>query len=121
MTNKERLNKIMNTLKVKAIDIKDKACDYGWKALDWMANNPEAAAAIIVPIAVNSIQYGRSVLVSHREKKQLDRAELTWYDRSTGLRWDLKRKMSNNDRQAITQMKAQGVDTIDILMKLRLI
>lgn len=91
------------------------------KTFEWIENNPEAAAAIIVPILVSGIHSGQSLIVSHRENKKLNRADFTWYDRSTGFRWDLKRKMTNNDRQAITKAKADGMDSIDILMKLNLI
>ena len=117
--------KKLHDVKSKAVEIGSKAFDYISKGLikvgHWISENPEAAAAIAVPIIVSGIHSGQSLIVSHREKQKVDRADLTWYDRSTGLRWDLKRKMTNNDRQVITKAKADGMDSIDILMKLNLI
>lgn len=122
MTNyKEKFN----DLKSKAINFGNNAAHYistnARKAYQWIKDNPEILTAVAVPITVSAIRSGQSMIVSHREKQKIDRAELTWYDRSTGLRWDLKRRMTNNDRLAITQMKADGVTTLDILVKLNLI
>lgn len=117
--------KKFHDVKSKAIEIGSKAACYisdtAIKAGTWLSKNPEVLATIAVPIIVSGIRSGQSLIVSHREQKKVDRADLTWYDRSTGLRWDLKRRMTNNDRMAITSLKADGMSSIDILMKLNLI
>ena len=118
--------------KKKFSELKNATVEYGSKAVyyisntaikagTWLSENPEVLATIAVPIIVSGIRSGQSLIVSHREQKKVDRADLTWYDRSTGLRWDLKRRMTNNDRMAITNLKADGMSSIDILMKLNLI
>ena len=118
---KEKARILAHRLANMASDTKDKAEDVIEDVLDWMIQNPEAAAGILVPISIAGIRSSQSLIVSHRLKKEHQRADRTWYDRSTGLRWDLRRKMTNRDRLIISQMKSQGVETIDILTRLRLI
>lgn len=121
MNFKQEMSNFKNT----AVNFGSKAINYisdaAIKTGEWLSDNPEAVAAIAVPIIVSGIHAGQSLIVSHREKQKIDRADFKWYDRSTGLRWDLKRKMTNNDRMAITKMKSEGMKSIDILMKLNLI
>ncbi len=121
MTNETKFSKIKNSIKTGFDILKDKAIDYGIATIKWVKDNPEIITAVLVPTAIAGIRSGQSLIVSHRVNKQNERADRTWYDRSTGLRWELKRKMSNNDRMAITKLKAEGMSTIDILMKLNLI
>lgn len=121
MNNKNTFNKLKIMTSNFVIATKNLIVQSVSNAWNWVKENPEATAAIAVPITVSAIRSGQSLIVSHREKKQIERADLTWYDRSTGLRWDLKRKMTNNDRKAITAMKANGADSIDILTQLNLI
>ena len=123
--NTENVKKHLQNWGTAAKHYASEAADYifskGCRIIDWVIDNPEAAAAIVVPITVNGLRSAQSMIVSHREKKKAERVDYTWYDRSTGLRWDLKRKMTNNDRQAIMEMKARGMSTIEILNTLRLI
>lgn len=74
-----------------------------------------------IPIAIAGIQLGRSQLVSRRLKNERNRIDRTYYDPSTGFHWDLKRKATNADRAKIAKLKAEGVPTYDILMKLNLL
>jgi hypothetical protein len=113
-------NTIANVKKV-ASKIKYKTVDLINDGIDWMIENPEITTVVLVPTAIAAIKSSQSMIVSHRVNKQNDRSDRSWYDRSTGLRWDLKRKMTNNDRMAITRMKAEGRDSIDILTTLNLI
>lgn len=118
---RQKLNQLKSNIKEVASKVKNKVFDLGDRLLNLAIDNPEATAAIAVPIVVSGIRSGQSLIVNHRIKQQEARADRTWYDRSTGLRWDLRRKMTNNDRKAITEMKAQGMDSIDILSRLNLI
>lgn len=118
---KKKLQDFKNAIVDKAIKVKNYAIDLGIKGIHWVADNPEITTAILVPTAIAAVKSSQSIIVSHRVNKQNERSDRTWYDRSTGFRWDLKRKMSNNDRMIISKMKAEGYDTIDILMKLNLI
>lgn len=118
---KEKFKDLKNSIFDNAIRIKNYAGDLCIRGLDWMIKNPGITTAVLVPTTIAAIRSSQSLIVSHRVNKQNERADRSWYDRSSGLRWDLKRKMTNNDRMAITRMKAEGQDTIDILMKLNLI
>ena len=119
--NCKKLDKIFNDVKIFANKVKNKSTELITKGLDWMIENPEITTVVLVPTTLAAIKSSQSLIVSHRVNKQNDRSDRSWYDRSTGLRWDLKRKMNNNDRMAITRMKAEGRDSIDILTTLNLI
>ena len=52
--------------------------------------------------------------------KERDRIDHTYYDPSTGMHWDLRRKATNEDRKKIEERK--GTDSMsDILSDLKLI
>lgn len=53
-----------------------------------------------------------------RHDKKVDR---TYYDPSTGIHWELRRKATNNDRMALVRRRRNGEQTEDILRDLRLI
>lgn len=89
--------------------------------VDWACENPEAAAAIVVPTVMATIKSSQSLIVSHRQKAERKRIDYTYYDPSTGFHWDLRRKPTNNDRMVIQSRKAQGQETYNILRDLRLI
>lgn len=104
-----------------AIRVKDWAVRNANNFLDWVIDNPETAAAIIVPTTVAAFKSGQSLIVSHRNKTERRRIDYTYYDPSTGFHWDLRRKPTNNDRMVIQSRKAQGQDTYKILNDLHLI
>lgn len=90
------------------------------KAFSYITNNPEkVAAAIGATIALCNAT--KHLQVTHRVNSQNRIKDKTYYDPSTGFRWSLKRKMTNNDRLVITSRKKNGEDVAYILQDLRLI
>ena len=92
----------------------------GSKAIDFGVENKELCIAMI-PVVVGALQMGRSHVVSHRAKTERRRIEHTYYDPSSGMHWELKRKATNADRAEILRRKAQGEDIYNILRQMNLI
>jgi hypothetical protein len=111
-------------LKQAVLDGANKVCntvvDKGGQLYEWGINNPEK---IIAGIGVGTmfLRATQSLVVSHRVKMQHDYASRTYYDPSNRLRWDLRRRMTNADRIAITNRRAAGESIVDILQDLKLI
>lgn len=50
-----------------------------------------------------------------------DRMSKTYYDPSTGLHWDLRRNMTNDERIELMQRKREGEFTEEILKDMRIL
>lgn len=86
----------------------------------FILDNPETVAAC-VGIGISLLRASRSLVVSHRVAQQNHRADFTFYDPHSGFRWDLKRKLTNNDRMIIGKRIKNGEDMYDILKNIRAI
>ena len=90
---------------------------------EWIRNNREAAITY-ASFAIGGIgalcQVARVLRPTSQEKhdKRVDRQ---YYDPSTGIHWELRRKPTNNDRIELVRRKRNGENTEDILKDLRLI
>lgn len=87
----------------------------------WCEENPTEAATIIVGLGVAGFKSSQSLIVSHRNQVERNRIDKTWYDPHTGMHWDLKRKPTNNDRIAITEMLREGLSAGEALDRRKLI
>lgn len=94
--------------------------DQGGAFVDWVANHPTETIAFI-GLGISGVKASQSLVVNHRINKANKRADRTYFDPSTHFRWDLKRKMTNNDRAYISTKKREGVDMYDILKDRNLI
>ena len=99
----------------------DMASNLGRSFVEFAKENPSAAIGIAVPIGVAAIRSGQSLIVTHRLKVQNKMASRKIYDASLGTSWDLRRPLTNNDRKAISQMRANGSSLSDALAKRKLI
>ena len=99
----------------------DTASNLGRSFVEFAKENPSAAIGIAVPIGVAAIRSGQSLIVTHRLKVQNKMASRKIYDASLGTSWDLRRPLTNNDRKAISQMRANGSSLSDALASRKLI
>lgn len=111
--------------------VKGKAKDFGRKAIGEakrfgteaveFANRNREVLVIAVPVVIAGIKSGQSLMVNHRINSERKRIDHTYYDPSTGMHWELKRKASNADRAEILRRKRAGQDVYDILRQMNLI
>ena len=114
------VDKAVKTTKEKvgqAVDItREKVRD----TVHWVANNPEMTVAMVGGAAA-LIKSTQSLAVNHRVRSERKRIDHTYYDPSTGMHWELKRKATNADRAEILRRKKAGKDTYTILREMNLI
>lgn len=116
----ERIQNVIDGATDKAVDIYDNAKNKAEKVGHWVYENPQATVSIIASIAM-LIRSTQSFVVSHRLRSERNRIDKTYYDRSTGHHWQLRRKLTNTDRAVIERRKKRGDDMFDILSDLGVI
>lgn len=102
------------------IDIYNDAKTKARKVGNWITQNPQATVSIISSVAL-LLRASQSLVVSHRVYSQRRHADYTFYDRSSGHHWTLRRKLTNRDRAIIDRRKHNGDDMFDILSDLGVI
>lgn len=102
------------------IDIYHDASKKARKAGTWVVENPQATVSILSSIAL-LLRASQSLVVSHRLHSEHRRVDYTYYDRHSGHRWQLRRKLTNRDRAVIDRRKSRGDDMYDILADLGVI
>lgn len=102
------------------IDIYHNVRDNINKTATWAMENPQTTISIISSIAL-LLRASQSLVVSHRINSEHRRADYTYYDRRSGHRWQLRRKLTNHDRAVIDRRKSKGDDMYDILLDLGII
>ncbi len=93
----------------RAIQIENFIRDKGGYAIDWCATHPTEVIGGVT-LLVSGLKASKSLVVTHRTNKERHRIDHTYYDPSTGLHWDLRRKANNSDRIAIADAKKRGDD-----------
>lgn len=106
--------------KENAIDILNSAGRKAKELGEWAVDNPQASVSIITSAAL-LLRASQSLVVNHRINKERRYQDYTYYDRSNNFRWNLRRRMTNQDRAIIESRKRHGDSTYDILVDLRLI
>lgn len=101
-------------------DISENANEIAGRIKNFIINNPHATVAIL-SAGASLIRAMRSYNISSRITKETRRMDYKWYDPHTGLRWDLKRKLTNADRYEITRRQSNGEHAYDILKSIRAI
>lgn len=118
-------------MKEKFETAKEKAKDFGRKAVGEakrfgteaveFANRNKEILIVAAPVVIAGIKSGQSLMVNRRIKGERKRIDHTYYDPSTGMHWELKRKATNADRAEILRRKKAGQDVYDILRQMNLI
>ncbi len=90
---------------------------------NWVKNNGDklmdgVAAGVALIGSVCAIVRMVGGTAQDRHDRRVDRQ---YYDPSTGVHWDLKRKPTNSDRVELMRRKRNGDNTEDILKDLKLI
>lgn len=102
------------------IDIYHDASEKARKVGTWVIENPQTTVSILSSIAL-LLRASQSLVVSHRLHSEHRRADYTYFDRRSGHRWQLRRKLTNRDRAIIDNRKNRGDDMYDILYDIRAI
>ena len=90
-------------------------------AKDWWDDNKQYAV-VVVPAAVGVVTAGVKVLGKRHNLKLEERnKDMRCYDASLGHYWELKRKLSKDERFAIDRRKKNGERLADILDDLRVL
>ncbi len=112
------------TAKEKAKDFRRKAAKevkrFGSEAVEFADRNKGVLIAI-APIAIAGIRSSQSLIVSHRVNKERKRIDHSYYDRSTNMYWDLKRKLSNAEKAEVVKRKEAGEPVYDILRQMKVL
>lgn len=80
---------------------------------DWCVQHPGEASMIacgILGLAGKMISNRMSIT-----KQERNRIDHTYYDPSTGMHWDLRRKATNADRKILSEARANGDDIYETL------
>ena len=99
---------------------KREALDAGSRALEF-ANRNRELIVIGAPVLIATIKSGQSLVVNRRLRNERSRIDHTYYDPSTGMHWELRRKATNADRAEILRRKKDGQDVYTILRQMKLI
>ena len=99
---------------------KEQVCDKAVRAGNWAVRNKEMIV-ISAPILIAGIKSGQSLLVNKRLKDERKRIDNTYYDPSTGAHWELKRKLSNDERAELMARRRNGEFVEDILDDMRVL
>ena len=76
--------------------------------------------ALTIGVGAFLLKASQSLIVSHRIFEENRRQDRTYYDPSSHMRWDLRRKPSNYERAEILRRRETGEDIYDILKSLGL-
>ena len=90
---------------------------------DWIRNNRETAVMYgsAAVAGIGAICQLVKTLTPTAQEKHDKRVDRQYYDPSTGIHWELRRKATNNDRIELVRRKRNGENTEDILKDLKLI
>ena len=92
--------------------------------IEWAVENPEKAIAIAsgaVALTAGLLRASQSLAVNHRLKMEYRRKDLRFYDPHTRIHWDLKRKLTNNDRVRILDATSKGRRIDEVLREMNLL
>lgn len=74
---------------------------------------------VAIPVVVGGITSIVKLVKPSAYEKERKRIDTTYYDPSTGLHWDLKRKLTNNEREELDQRRRDGEPVGNILRDMK--
>lgn len=126
----------MNEIKVEVVDnsFKDKMKGVWSKTKTWASNRANEAmrwtedhwhdilkaTPIVLSTVAAGIKVAKMIKGSAAEQHEA-RMSKCYYDPSTGLHWQLKRDMTNDERIELVQRKREGEYTEDILQDMKIL
>lgn len=106
-TAKEKAKKFLSQAKEKATEI-----------VDWGVENPKEAFAAATGLAGAVFGLTKMLPKKTATQKERERIDTTYYDPSTGLHWELTRKLTNSERARLAEAKRQGVPVERVLSQM---
>ena len=106
-TAKEKAKKLLSQAKEKATEI-----------VDWGVENPKEAFAAATGLAGAIFGVAKMLPKKTETQKERERIDTTYYDPSTGLHWELTRKLTNAERARLAESKRNGIPVERILSQM---
>lgn len=100
-------------------EVKEKTSETAFNAAVWVSRNKEVVT-LGIPLLIAATRTGQSLIVSRRMKEEYKRADRSFYDNRTQVRWELRRKMTNAEKAKVIELRDR-VGTYEALKSLRLI
>lgn len=107
--------------KAKIREAANKAKETAKKAVKWCKDNPEIAGLIAVGLGKVGHDIYRDVRSDMRERREINSRERRTYDPQTGDWYDLKRSLSNREKEEIRHRLDDGERKVDILRDMRVL
>lgn len=89
------------------------------EAYHWCIGHKEELIGLI-PLALGLIGVAKQLRPTKQETER-DRIDHTYYDPCTGMHWQLRRKLTNDERAELARRRRLGEYTEDILQKMRVL
>lgn len=115
-TGAMRREKAKNTV-VAALDGTKKFLSEAW---NWCKENKEELL-VLVPLGLAAARGVKNLRATTTRDSERDRIDHTYYDPSTGAHWELKRKLSNDERAELMARRRNGEYVEDILDDMRVL
>lgn len=106
-TAKEKAKKFLSQAKEKVSDV-----------VDWGIENPKEAFAAATGLAGAVFGLTKMLPKKTATQKERERIDTTYYDPSTGLHWELTRKLTNAERARLAESKRNGIPVERILSQM---
>lgn len=84
------------------------------KGISYICNNPEKIG-VAIGATTALLRASQSIVVSHRVKSEQRRMERSYYDPSSRMHWDLRRKLNNYEKSELIRRRKNGENSYDIL------
>lgn len=106
-TANEKAKKFLSQAKEKVSDV-----------VDWGIENPKEAFAAATGLAGAVFGLTKMLPKKTATQKERERIDTTYYDPSTGLHWELTRKLTNAERARLAESKRNGIPVERILSQM---
>ena len=94
-------------LKTKLSTVVKRAKELGQKLIDWAVNHKKEALAVVSLLAMLAKKLIKPAGVRHQQQER-HRIDHTYYDPSTGIHWELRRRPTNTERTILAERKRAG-------------
>lgn len=108
-------------IKAKIREAANKVKETTKKAVGWCKEHPEIAGLIAVGLGKVGHDIYRDVRSDMRERREINSRERRTYDPQTGDWYDLKRSLSNREKEEIRHRLDDGERKVDILRDMRVL
>lgn len=93
--------------------------DEKWRATKKFACEHGKEIIVALPVIIGGVTGIYKTFKPTNYEQERKRIDHTYYDPSTGLHWELKRKLTNNERAELDRRRRDGEAVIDILKSMK--